>query len=637
MRHTPLSGKGDVRKNSMKLKLVSAAILSALTLSAAAAAGAGKTPSTPSAASAQFLVQASSAAVARKDVASVGGSALQSLGIVNAVAARLNPWQVDRLRALPGVHVFQDRALGMRGGLLSSLTSTLSSVTSTVSSTVTNVVSTTVVTANKVPLVSAVTTPVVAATSGSSTPQDGTGENTPTLLYQTNYPMLVGADTLQQAGITGRRVTIAVLDSGLWQSVDQNYGGRVLASIDVTNGGSGPVTGDAYGHGTHITSIAAGGAVNLSGNYLSIAPQANLVVVRAFNGEGAGRYIDVISGLNWIVANRAKYNIRVLNLSFGAPPESNYWNDPLNQAVMAAWQAGIVVVVAAGNEGPAPMTIDVPGNVPYVITTGALTDNYTPYNPADDRLASFSSAGPTYEGFVKPEVISPGGHMVASMSSQSYLANIDPGSMAATADMFTMSGTSMAAAVTTCVVALMLQSDPALAPDDVKCRLLASARPAVTSAGTLAYSVFQQGAGLINAVSAVNSSATGCANRGLNIAADLAGTHHFGGPANQDAQGHFYVMNMAGSAWGGSQPNDGYSWSTAFNSSQGYSWSEGYTWSQTYSWNQAYAWSSGYLWSKGTTWSQGYLWSKSAPWWGSSTSPSSHTSPASIESWVPNQ
>src|ERR1700722_17115577 len=141
---------------------------------------------------------------------------------------------------------------------------------------------------------------------------------------------------------------------------------------------------------------------------------------------------------------------------------------------MAARQAGIVVVVAAGNSGPAPMTIGVPGNVPYVITVGALTDNYTPCNPADDRLASFSSAGPTYEGFVKPEVISPGGHMVASMSSQSYLANIDPDSMAPTADMFTMSGTSMAAAVTTGVVALMLQSDPSLAPDDVKCRLLAS-------------------------------------------------------------------------------------------------------------------------------------------------------------------
>ena len=147
-----------------------------------------------------------------------------------------------------------------------------------------------------------------------------------------------------------------------------------------------------------MTSIAAGGAINLGGGYLGIAPQANLVIVRAFDGTGAGRYVDVIAGLNWIVANQKKYNIRVLNLSFGAPPQSYYWDDPLNQAVMAAWRAGIVVVTAAGNEGPDAMTIDVPGNVPYVITVGALTDNYTPYNGNDDRLASFSSTGPDLRG-----------------------------------------------------------------------------------------------------------------------------------------------------------------------------------------------------------------------------------------------
>ena len=140
---------------------------------------------------------------------------------------------------------------------------------------------------------------------------------------------------------------------------------------------------------------------NAALQYLSIAPQANLVIVRAFDGQGGGRYVDVIAGLNWIITNQKKYNIRVVNLSFGSTPESNYWDDPLAQAVMAAWKAGIVVVAAAGNSGPGAMTIGVPGNVPYVITVGALTDNYTPYNPTDDRLASFSSTGPTYEGFVQ--------------------------------------------------------------------------------------------------------------------------------------------------------------------------------------------------------------------------------------------
>ena len=176
-----------------------------------------------------------------------------------------------------------------------------------------------------------------------------------------------------------------------------------------------------------------------------------------------------------------------------------------------------------------------------------------------------------------------------------------------------------------------------MTPDDVKCRLLASARPAVTSAGTLAYSVFQQGAGLINAVSAVNSSATGCANRGLNIAADLAGTQHFGGPANEDANGNYYIMNMAGSTWGALEAADGYSWSSAYNGTQGYTWSEGYTWSQAYPWNQAYTWTSGYAWGKGYAWAAGYPGANRRPWWGTNSSSAGAPTPASIENWVPNQ
>ncbi len=80
--------------------------------------------------------------------------------------------------------------------------------------------------------------------------------------------------------------------------------------------------------------------------------------MRAFDRTGAGRYVDVIAGLNWIVQNRVRHKIRVLNLSFGAAPQSFYWDDPLNQAVMAAWRAGIVVVASAGNDGPDPMTVE---------------------------------------------------------------------------------------------------------------------------------------------------------------------------------------------------------------------------------------------------------------------------------------
>src|SRR6202008_4147960 len=168
-------------------------------------------------------------------------------------------------------------------------------------------------------------------------------------------------------------------------------------------------------------------------------------------------------------------------------------------AVMAAWNAGIVVVVAAGNRGPSPMTIGVPGNVPYVITVGAVTDNYHPLQPSQYRLASFSSVGPTYEGFVKPEVVAMGGHILAYAPNNGTLAQEFPQWVNPTYDDFTMSGTSMAAAVTSGVAALMLQVNPSLGPDDVKCRLMSSAHPALTDIGTLAYTIFQQGAGEVNA------------------------------------------------------------------------------------------------------------------------------------------
>ena len=201
-----------------------------------------------------------------------------------------------------------------------------------------------------------------------------------TLLYETNYPALIGAERCSGRA-SGKGVTIAVLDTGLWQDTTQNYGSRILASIDVANGGSRPRDGRPVRprHAHHLdcrraarrTLPAATSASRRKRTSWSCAPST---------ATAAGRYADVIAGMNWIVANRAKYNIRVLNLSFGAQPQSYYWDDPLNQAVMAAWRAGIVVVASAGNDGPDPMTIDVPGNVPYVITVGALTDNNTPYN-----------------------------------------------------------------------------------------------------------------------------------------------------------------------------------------------------------------------------------------------------------------
>ena len=166
---------------------------------------------------------------------------------------------------------------------------------------------------------------------------------------------------------------------------------------------------------------------------------------------------------------------------------------------------------------------------------------------------------------------------MATMPNPSTLITDIWGSVSSADTLFPLSGTSQAAAVTSGVVALLLQQQPSLTPDEVKCKLLASAAPAVTSNGTLAFSVFQQGAGLINAIGAVNTSATGCANQGLNIAADLAGTQHFGASANQDSSGNFYIMDMTSSRPLAANVSDGYTWSTAFPAGQGYSFSQSYT------------------------------------------------------------
>ena len=191
----------------------------------------------------------------------------------------------------------------------------------------------------------------------------------------TYYPDMVNARQLHDDQITGLGVTVAVIDSGVWddEGLVQGWNGdaRILAVYDAIEDEL--VTKitkfDENGHGTHVASVAVNSR-KIGGLFNGIAPDANLVVVKAFDEQGRGSYADVIRGLDWLVRYKDELGIRVVNLSFSAPPRSAYYDDPLNQAVMSAWQAGIVVVASAGNTGPFPMSVGVPGNVPYVINGG---------------------------------------------------------------------------------------------------------------------------------------------------------------------------------------------------------------------------------------------------------------------------
>jgi serine protease AprX len=274
------------------------------------------------------------------------------------------------------------------------------------------------------------------------------------------------------------------------------------------------------------------------------------------------------------------------------------------------------------------MSIGVPANNPYVITVGALTDAYTPTDLSDDYIPSFSAAGPTIEGFVKPDVVAPGGHIVGLMSDKSELGSEHSNSKV-DKDYFTLTGTSMSAAQVSGVVALMLARNPNLTPDQVKYRLLASAIPAVTADGNPAYSIWQQGAGRVNAYKAVYGKYTRAANLGLDLAADLAGTQHFVGFTRWKPDTSEYYLVDADE-----QPiGDGYVWDGGVAWSEAYTWGGGVAWSEAYTLGGGVAWSEAYTLGGGVAWSEFYFlgggvaWSENDPW----------AQSASLVSWVQDE
>ena len=346
----------------------------------------------------------------------------------------------------------------------------------------------------------------------------------------------VNAIALHEQGLTGACVGVAIIDTGMWNhpSLTQDSQGqsRVKVVYDATSNDILSVASDIQGHGSHIAAVLASSRVHELSDpdtgkairrFEGIAPDVDLVIVKAFDDQSRADYLDVVRAIDFVIQNRDEYNIRVLNLAFQGRAMTHYWDDPINQAVMAAWDAGIAVVVSAGNSGPEPMTLGAPANVPYVITVGAMTDAYTPGDMADDYVAPFSSFGPTLEGFAKPEIVAPGGHLLGLVPDGSTLSKTRASLRQKDSD-YLISGTSQAAAVVSGLAALAIQAEPELSPDDLKCRLLQ------TTQGRVHGLAAAQGFGLVDGPSLIASSATSCANQGLDLKADLAGRVHYLGP-----------------------------------------------------------------------------------------------------------
>jgi serine protease AprX len=340
----------------------------------------------------------------------------------------------------------------------------------------------------------------------------------------------VGADVAQSYGLDGTGITVAVIDSGISDHPDLHDpvtgASRVVYSQSFVPGTD---ANDYYGHGTHVAGIIAGNASqsNGLGGYhaiFGVAPHVNLVNLKVLDQNGGGQDSYVIAAVEQAIALKNTYNIQVINLSLGRAVFETYKQDPLCQAVEAAWRAGIVVVVAAGNMGRdndygthGYGLIAAPGNDPYVITVGAMNSMSTAAK-SDDIITSYSSKGPSaVDHVIKPDLVAPGNKVASLLVPGSTLDQEFPGnevspsvygaSLRSPHYYFVLSGTSMATPVVSGAVALLLQADSTATPDEIKARLMKSADktfPVSTQLmvngvlWTYQYDVFTVGAGYLD-------------------------------------------------------------------------------------------------------------------------------------------
>jgi serine protease AprX len=368
-------------------------------------------------------------------------------------------------------------------------------------------------------------------------------------------------------GVDGSGVGVATIDSGVnpWHG---GLEGRVARFVDFVNGQ--PAAYDDYGHGSHVAGIVAGNGQGADGDRRGIAPGAHLVVLKALDAAGNGFTSNVIAAIDYAIANRATFNIRVINLSVAAGVYESYWRDPLTLAAKRAVDAGIVVVAAAGNNGLGANGrveyggIASPGNAPWVFTVGAANLMGT-VERDDDVVAGFSSRGPSaIDKSAKPDLVAPGVDIESTVGPGSAVsggravARVRPFGAVSTAGETYMSltGTSMAAPVVAGAIALMLEANPDLTPNAVKAILQ------YTAEAREGFDHLTQGAGFLNSRGAVElARAFGDANWPADAAGDpvrwnrhiIWGNRRIGGPKLGP---HANAWGL-GVTWGDTQSPDG--------------------------------------------------------------------------------
>jgi serine protease AprX len=321
------------------------------------------------------------------------------------------------------------------------------------------------------------------------------------------WPFVTGVQKYWASGSSpaAPAATIAVVDSGI-DATRPEFAGRILANVNLsTLPGNSP--GDGRGHGTFVAGIAAGDMQGKSG----AAPGAKIVSLDVMDDKGMAKTSDVIAAADWILANKAKYGIRVANFSLHSAVANSFMYDPLDKAVERLWFDNVVVVVAAGNygkpDGPSGVPF-APGNDPFVITVGA-SDTGKSVSTNDDVAAPWSAYGYTLDGFAKPDLAAPGRYMVGPVPVTATLYTeradhvVEPGYME-------LSGTSFAAPIVSGVAALILGRHPEFTPDQVKGALMLGTKPMPRA------SDLSEGVGEVNAARSLDQLNPPNPNKALN-------------------------------------------------------------------------------------------------------------------------
>ncbi len=281
---------------------------------------------------------------------------------------------------------------------------------------------------------------------------------------------LIGARIINRTGLTGKGVTIAICDTGIYPHPDFiRKGNRITGWVDMVSQKKTPY--DDNGHGTFCASLAAGDGNASDGQYKGVAPDANIVAVKAMDAAGGGTASDVLAAMQWVLDHHRELNVRVVSMSLGAVV-GGFMIDAMSRGAEQLWQEGVVVVAAAGNNGPKQGTITSPGSCRSVITVGAVND-HRKRNREGASIPSFSSRGPIH-GIDKPDIVAPGVAIRGAKTDRDYESGVPVSS-----DYTLMTGTSVACPIVAGCCALILEQYPSWSPDQVKQALLRAATPVI--------------------------------------------------------------------------------------------------------------------------------------------------------------